>query len=88
MDVCNSLMDEQEKPFEQDVAVGYMYMLKLHHMVEDKIHMRPLGPTLLSLNNHLEVKLKVEDRDLEKWKSGHLKDTVQLTLTRNAYYKI
>jgi DNA-directed RNA polymerase subunit beta len=30
--------------FEQDVAVGIMYMLKLHHMVEDKIHMRSTGP--------------------------------------------
>ncbi|HEU0085486.1 MAG TPA: DNA-directed RNA polymerase subunit beta [Candidatus Paceibacterota bacterium] len=30
--------------FDQDVAVGYMYMLKLHHMVEDKIHMRSIGP--------------------------------------------
>ena len=30
--------------FEQKVAVGYMYILKLHHMVEDKIHMRSIGP--------------------------------------------
>ena len=30
--------------FDQNVAVGYMYILKLHHMVEDKIHMRSIGP--------------------------------------------
>ncbi|MDD3662768.1 MAG: DNA-directed RNA polymerase subunit beta, partial [Candidatus Pacebacteria bacterium] len=30
--------------FDQDVAIGYMYMLKLHHMVEDKLHMRSIGP--------------------------------------------
>ncbi len=32
------------EPFAQKVAVGYMYILKLHHMVEDKIHMRSIGP--------------------------------------------
>ncbi len=30
--------------FDQKVAVGYMYIMKLHHMVEDKIHMRSIGP--------------------------------------------
>ncbi len=30
--------------FDQDIAFGYMYILKLHHMVEDKLHMRSIGP--------------------------------------------
>ena len=30
--------------FSQEIAIGYMYILKLHHMVEDKIHMRSIGP--------------------------------------------
>ena len=30
--------------FSQNIAIGYMYMLKLNHMVGDKIHMRSIGP--------------------------------------------
>lgn len=30
--------------FDQDVAVGYMYILKLHHMIDDKMHARSIGP--------------------------------------------
>ena len=32
------------EPFEQAVAVGRVYMMKLHHLVEDKIHARSTGP--------------------------------------------
>jgi DNA-directed RNA polymerase subunit beta len=32
------------EPFEREVTVGYIYMLKLHHLVEDKIHARSIGP--------------------------------------------
>jgi DNA-directed RNA polymerase subunit beta len=32
------------EPFPDPVAVGYMYILKLHHLVDDKIHARSTGP--------------------------------------------
>ena len=32
------------EPFVRPVTVGYIYMLKLHHLVDDKIHARSIGP--------------------------------------------
>jgi DNA-directed RNA polymerase subunit beta len=32
------------EPFHSMVTVGYMYLLKLHHLVDDKIHARSIGP--------------------------------------------
>ena len=32
------------EPFDQQVTVGMMYMMKLHHLVDDKIHARSTGP--------------------------------------------
>ncbi|MCX6400288.1 MAG: DNA-directed RNA polymerase subunit beta [Propionibacteriales bacterium] len=50
----NRLIDETGKaslfdgrsgePYKEPVSVGYMYILKLHHLVDDKIHARSTGP--------------------------------------------
>ena len=32
------------QPFDNPISVGYMYILKLHHLVEDKLHARSIGP--------------------------------------------
>ncbi len=39
--LCDGLTGER---FEQKVTVGYIYMLKLSHLVDDKIHARSIGP--------------------------------------------
>ncbi|MBW1680938.1 MAG: DNA-directed RNA polymerase subunit beta [Deltaproteobacteria bacterium] len=32
------------EPFDQQITVGIMYMMKLHHLVDDKLHARSIGP--------------------------------------------
>jgi DNA-directed RNA polymerase subunit beta len=56
--------------FEQDISVGYMYMLKLHHMVEDKIHMRSIGPYSLITQQPLGGKAQAGGQrfgEMEVW---------------------
>ena len=57
-------------PFDQDIAIGYMYMLKLHHMVEDKIHMRSIGPYSLITQQPLGGKAQAGGQrfgEMEVW---------------------
>ena len=56
--------------FDRPVTVGIIYMLKLNHLVEDKIHARSTGPYSLVTQQPLVVKLNWVDKDLERWKSG------------------
>jgi len=56
--------------FEQKTAVGYMYILKLHHMVEDKIHMRSIGPYSLITQQPLGGKAQIGGQrfgEMEVW---------------------
>ena len=40
----DTLRGRTGEPFDRKVTVGYIYMLKLHHLVDDKIHARSIGP--------------------------------------------
>lgn len=56
--------------FSEETAVGYMYILKLHHMVEDKIHMRSIGPYSLITQQPLGGKAQIGGQrfgEMEVW---------------------
>lgn len=56
--------------FEEQVTVGIMYMLKLHHMVEDKIHARSIGPYSLVTQQPLGGKSQMGGQrlgEMEVW---------------------
>jgi DNA-directed RNA polymerase subunit beta len=56
--------------FQQKTAIGFMYILKLHHMVEDKIHMRSIGPYSLITQQPLGGKAQIGGQrfgEMEVW---------------------
>ncbi len=58
------------EPFEQPVTVGYIYMLKLHHLVDDKIHARATGPYSLITQQPLGGKARFGGQrfgEMEVW---------------------
>ncbi|MEE9584072.1 MAG: DNA-directed RNA polymerase subunit beta [Candidatus Brocadiales bacterium] len=58
------------EPFEQEVAVGYMYMMKLHHLVDDKVHARATGPYSLITQQPLGGKARFGGQrfgEMEVW---------------------
>lgn len=57
-------------PFARKVTVGYMYVMKLIHMVEDKIHMRAIGPYSLITQQPLSGKAQFGGQrfgEMEVW---------------------
>src|SRR5690606_25925517 len=58
------------EPFEQRTTVGYLYMLKLHHLVDDKIHARATGPYSLITQQPLGGKARTGGQrfgEMEVW---------------------
>ena len=58
------------EPFKQMTTVGYMYMLKLHHLVDDKIHARATGPYSLITQQPLGGKARTGGQrfgEMEVW---------------------
>ena len=61
-------------PYDQPVTVGVMTMLKLHHLVEDKVHQRALlAHTAWYLSSHWAERRSSVDSVSERWKCGRLK---------------
>jgi len=58
------------EPFDQPVTVGYIYMMKLHHLVDDKIHARATGPYSLITQQPLGGKARTGGQrfgEMEVW---------------------
>jgi DNA-directed RNA polymerase subunit beta len=58
------------EPFEQKTTVGYLYMMKLHHLVDDKIHARATGPYSLITQQPLGGKARTGGQrfgEMEVW---------------------
>ncbi|RMH29296.1 MAG: DNA-directed RNA polymerase subunit beta [Planctomycetota bacterium] len=58
------------EPFDQRTTVGFMYMLKLHHLVDDKIHARATGPYSLITQQPLGGKARTGGQrfgEMEVW---------------------
>ena len=58
------------EPFDNRIAVGVMYMIKLHHMVDDKLHARSTGPYSLVTQQPLGVKAQFGGQrfgEMEVW---------------------
>jgi len=65
------LMDGRTgEPFEQKVTVGFIYMMKLHHLVDDKVHARATGPYSLITQQPLGGKARFGGQrfgEMEVW---------------------
>jgi DNA-directed RNA polymerase beta subunit len=58
------------EPFDRKVTVGYSYILKLNHLIDDKVHARAVGPYSLITQQPSGGRLNPAVNALVKWKCG------------------
>ena len=68
--------------FERQVTVGYMYMLKLNHLVDDKMHARSTGPYSSSPSSRSAARPSSAASASARWKCGRSRPTARRTRCR------
>ena len=68
--------------FDRPVTVGYMHMLKLHHLVDDKMHARSTGPYSWSPSSRWAARRSSAASASARWKCGRWKRTARHTRCR------
>ena len=69
--------------YDNQISVGYAYILKLAHMVDDKIHARSTGPYSMITAQPLGGKAQFGGQRLVRWKCGPSRPTVPPTPCRS-----
>ena len=72
------------EPFENRVTVGVMYVLKLHHLVDDKIHARSIGPYSLVTQQPLGGKAQFGGQRLGEMEVWAMRPMARRTRSRSS----
>ncbi|MGX9228260.1 hypothetical protein ACWV95_22560 [Streptomyces albus] len=71
------------EPFPDPISVGYMYILKLHHLVDDKLHARSTGPYSMITQQPLGGKAQFGASASVRWRCGPWRRTAPRTRCRS-----